>query len=368
MIEKIGINNFKCISELSLVCKPLNVLVGVNSSGKSTVIQSLLLASQNLENDNGLNGALIKPGKFEEVHSKWSLSNEPIRISLVGDGGQLYYKFFVSDGKPAMTQSANDNTENLKKRLNYNTRGLQYLSCNRIGPQDSYKENMSLNEQIGVNGEYAVAFLYHHRTDQLESDMCANRVDLTLGGQVNSWLYYITGAKITTTEVPEADIVVASYSNAGLSNIRPYNIGAGISYVLSILVAGLSSHKKSTLIIENPEIHLHPRAQARLCEFLYFIAENGRQIFIETHSDHIFNGFRAGIANNSMRKDNIAIDFFTINDKSCTDVIPIDIGAHGRIINQQKDLFDQFDIDLNRMLGLEKNDTDFRRYFSMRTV
>lgn len=59
-----------------------------------------------------------------------------------------------------------------------------------------------------------------------------------------------------------------------------------------------------------PEIHLHPKAQSKLCEFLYFVSQSGRQLFIETHSDHIFNGLRVGVANGSMNQEDISVNFF----------------------------------------------------------
>ena len=84
--------------------------------------------------------------------------------------------------------------------------------------------------------------------------------------------------------------------------MRPGNVEAGISYLISILIACLSAPRDSVNIIENPEIHLHPGAKAKACEFFYFVGTAGRQIFIETHSDHIFNGFRAGIATGKREK------------------------------------------------------------------
>lgn len=71
----------------------------------------------------------------------------------------------------------------------------------------------------------------------------------------------------------------------------------------------LGAESDSVIIIENPEIHLHPKAQSKLCEFLYFVSQSGRQLFIETHSDHIFNGLRVGVANGSMNQEDISVNF-----------------------------------------------------------
>ncbi|MDE6054627.1 MAG: AAA family ATPase, partial [Lachnospiraceae bacterium] len=65
------------------------------------------------------------------------------------------------------------------------------------------------------------------------------------------------------------------------------NIGAGISYLIAILVMCLSSPKKGVLIIENPEIHLHPSAQAKCANFyILFLQEIDR--FLWKHIAIIF--------------------------------------------------------------------------------
>ena len=80
--------------------------------------------------------------------------------------------------------------------------------------------------------------------------------------------------------------------------------------------------------------------------------QNQRQLFVESHSDHIFNGFRAGIASGEMEQDAINIQFISLNEEHLSQAMKVKIGRMGRIENQQKDLFDQFDIDLNKMIGL----------------
>lgn len=138
---------------------------------------------------------------------------------------------------------------------------------------------------------------------------------------------------------------------------RPVNIGSGVSYLISIIISCLGSSDNDILIIENPEIHLHPKAQSKLCEFLYFVSKANRQIFVETHSDHIFNGLRVGIATKQMKQEEISVNFFGLDDKNETQCNPIVFGDYGKVIGSNKnmdidDLFDQFDIDLDRMLGI----------------
>ena len=85
---------------------------------------------------------------------------------------------------------------------------------------------------------------------------------------------------------------------------------------------------------------------------MYFIAQNGRQLFVETHSDHIFNGIRVGIATEKMDVNNVSVNFFSLDNNNCTQNTVIEFGKRGRILNYTEGLFDQFDVDLNKMLNI----------------
>lgn len=113
-----------------------------------------------------------------------------------------------------------------------------------------------------------------------------------------------------------------SYSNNKNYQVRTSNTGSGLSYVVSIIILGLgvglisqTIDEKPIVIIENPEIHLHPKAQSVLTEFLVWIS-NFMQIIIETHSDHIFNGLRKMIKNKNISHENANIFFFNLENNA----------------------------------------------------
>lgn len=350
MLKRLEIHNLKSIGHLDMECKELNLLTGTNSSGKSTALQALLFLSQNSEKQTGLNGDLIRIGEYEDARCIY-LGEDEIRIGITDDEGHQMYRSVTSRGR-SMEQIDENESDGLRYSLNYMERGLQYLSCNRLGPSETYPKDLSFAETIGINGEYAMAYLNKNAQEPLEEELCRDKQNYTFLSQINWWLRYIANAEVHTEEIPGANLILASYQMGDIQRIRPGNIGAGISYLISVLIVCLSAKTGTTIIIENPEIHLHPKAQGRVCEFLYFIATKGRQIFVESHSDHIFNGFRAGIATNEMEAEKIAIDFFYLNEDHMTSMERIKVEKYGRIANQKEDLFDQFDLDLNRMLRL----------------
>lgn len=349
MIERLEILGLKSVRQLKLECKNLNVLVGPNSSGKSTVLQSLLLFSQNMADPVGLNGKMISLGNYREAACVWKRQSIQIIIDYDGENGKLQ----ITEGEGKQNLVYVTFTESIiKDRLNYKNHKIQYLSCQRIGAQDLYQKNLNDDTILGINGEYAPYYLLTHGADEVEEQMCEYKLSSTLLGQVNWWLGYIVGAGISVEDIPGTDFLKVMYRTEQCENIRPKNIGSGDSYLLSLLVMLLASQAEDILIIENPEIHLHPSSQSRLCELFYLVAKSGRQIFVETHSDHIFNGIRAGIAREEMSRDIVCVDFLSLDEEYCSKNTVVQIGKHGSILNQEKYLFDQFDFDLERMLGI----------------
>lgn len=350
MISQINIKSLKSIADISLNCSKLNLFVGTNSSGKSTALQSILLISQNIERKCGLNGPLVSLGELREAKN-FNVSGNTIEITLKNDSAQIVLAIFYGDKETIMV-NLNSNDSFFYNKLDYYQQGIHYLSCNRIGSQDTYQKNLNKVNKFGINGEYAINYLMENGTDELEESLLKNKDSFTLHHQVNTWLKYIINANIKTEDITETDVVKAKYSLIDGINLRPKNVGSGISYLISIIVMCLGSQKNDIILLENPEIHLHPLSQSRLCEFLYFIANSDRQLFIETHSDHFFNGIRAGIATGNITEEDVSVNFFHLDKNNCTVNTRIQFGRRGKILNHVDDLFDQFDIDLNKMLGL----------------
>ena len=135
-------------------------------------------------------------------------------------------------------------------------------------------------------------------------------------------------------------------------DFKAKNIGFGISYVLPIIVASLHAPEGSIVIIENPEAHIHPGAQAKLMELICKSAKNGVQFIIETHSDHIINGLLVATKNKIIYPQDSSIYYFDRNEKKhATEAIHLPVLEGGKIQRPPKGFFDQLDIDMNTLMG-----------------
>lgn len=347
MLTQIKIQGFKCFDEIELSLKNLNLLTGVNSSGKSSVIQAILLLMQQKDyGRNPLNGKYTRLGLFQDI--KNSITNPKviqIEAEEVKESEKQYSKMQID----ANGQSDIQGVETLKNR------DFVYLSAERVGAEDVYEQNMTDEYRIGIHGEYAFDYLSVERMNELrETGFLYPDIGVNLGNQVDYWLNYILGYYVTAERISGTTIVKVSYRRTanGSREVKPHHVGTGVSYVANLIISALSCKKGGLFIVENPEIHLHPGAQSKLLEFFCFLAARGLQIIIETHSDHIFNGVRKSVKVKKISQEDTGIYFFRQDENYLSRPIKIQIDENGVIRNHELGLFDQFDDDLDELLGL----------------
>ena len=110
-----------------------------------------------------------------------------------------------------------------------------------------------------------------------------------------------------------------------------------------ILVLCLLAPKDSTIIIEQPELHLHPKMQSRLADFFIAASLSGRQCLIETHSEHIVNQLCYRYASQS--RDEILRDrskiYFVEKHGVVSSISGITVDKYGALSDWPEDFFDE---------------------------
>jgi len=324
MIEKLHIEAFKCFKKESLEFRNLTVLTGTNGSGKSSVIQSLLQLS--LHTNSDYSSPLLKyldfVSDFDEVVN-FDMDVDSYSLGIDGFGGNINLSSTRDSGVQFVLTD-------ISEKISYSEGNLIFLSADRIGPQDTYDKNINPLDRFGIYGEYAISFLEKARRERYQViDELVQGDRKFLDSQVNYWLYHILDTEMETEEIPSTNKIKARFKN-GNEFVRPKNIGSGISYLASILIICLSAKKEQVIIIENPEIHLHPKAQAKLGEFLAFVASKGIQIIIETHNDHLINRFRYEVYKGYLDSNQIIIHY---KEKDAP-FEQIEIGENGKFVDK----------------------------------
>ena len=122
------------------------------------------------------------------------------------------------------------------------------------------------------------------------------------------------------------------------------DIGFGVSQVLPVLVQCFYANHGSTVILEQPDIHLHPSAQAGLAD-LFIAAKKspGVQILFESHSEHLLRRLQRRIAEEKVPQEDVALYFCSSNPDGSSSLSRLEVDQFGNIANWPKDFFgDQF--------------------------
>lgn len=359
MLKEIFIDGYKSINQEKLDLQPFTLFSGVNSAGKSSVIQAINYVLDMQRQQLGIKGDSddVEIGRFVDVRNSVKGNKEIyFRLTEHSPDGVSCEAVVIYRGSELMNTAKTDFTpyEQMKKYMGQYK--IIYLSTERVGVQNTYELNVRNPWAIGDRGKYVFSYLACFGQERLpETKFIYNpeEVGMSLNNQVNYWMDYLLGFQIQVKTVPEVDQVIAMYANSRSNRYyRAANVGTGVTYIAMLVIAALSCKEGDTLIIENPEIHLHPRAQSRLMEFAAFLCDRGLQIIMESHSDHIYNGMRKCIKRKSLDRGKIAVYYFELDDTMQTKVYHIAFNDQGAEENHPYGMFDQFDDDLDELIGM----------------
>ncbi len=451
MISSITLENFKCFKEATTFpFSKINLLTGINGRGKSTVLQSMLLFKQSVEEDKYtnsfyLNGDAIDSktlniGTFQDLKNfksekksssiKFNFDNDLVlKYSFVANladknkAKNLQLSIYLDIHKfkdflllvYVLSNTAKDYTlyydvktgndidpnykfnfdalpkleiglelinllpgnslllnipEEVTKHLNFSQlndslteisrqkiyENIQYISADRIGSQLTYKPKaLRASGTISSNGDNVASIISAKKNEGVFPTLIKNnKVKADVLNQIGAWLSYIFDSNIELKINDKLDEVILLYFIVNGVRCKPTNVGFGYSYLLPILVAGLTATNKHTIIIENPEAHLHTRAQARLTEFLSKIADCGVQIFIESHSEHILNALQLIVKqdNINIKNTDVSVLYFQDTAEGEPSCVPIPITEQGHIELWPDGFFDQSEKSLKELYGI----------------
>lgn len=420
-ISSLVIEGFKSLAERTEIeIRPLTLLAGANSSGKSSALQPLLLLKQTLESPHNpeslrLSGPNVRftsaqdllsalPDKrSERMGVEIRLSNGDFTESFYDCNSEFGFRVVetrfrteerfsdYSEGSLHHSQTGEDLLENLeeayarkvKRRADtYFRSDLVDTSEGTASPNDGEKEaRFSAVAQRGFlyltieRGEEQIilpTYLYSVERPLLntlhvpglrdnpsrtyETTAVGNRFPGTFDDYVASVIHSweredderleklvrqlqhmgLTGGieadrvNDTQVELRVEQQPVGSDSNGQMINVA--DVGIGVSQVLPVLVACLVADEGQLVYIEQPEIHLHPRAQTRLADALVEAANRGVRVVVETHSQLLLLALQTRIAEDEIDPEDVMLHWFERRDDGVTEVnsrAPDDKGAFG---------------------------------------
>ncbi|MDE0313797.1 MAG: DUF3696 domain-containing protein [Candidatus Poribacteria bacterium] len=406
MITHIRMKNFKSWADSGEVkLAPLTGFFGTNSSGKSSLLQMLLLLKQSAEHSIteeilffGDETSPVNLGNLSEVvhghRQKGSLKLEfggkletPISIdySYPDESGLIKQVSFTTDrftfdltivwnrdvvavdnihyllksgddeykaqvdinskkiqGDPLRAKSMNLPKNQLSFEFENLFSHVYYLGPTRVHPQRLYHWQGTHPKKIDQSGSEAIDAVLSAGVRKLKS---SNREDATLiEDRISEWLQKMDLAHsfrvIPTSSLDDQNYEVRLQKSPSSAEVTLADIGYGLADVLPMLVYCYYVEEGSTLILEQPGIHLHPKVQSELADFFIEVVDERKlQILVESHSEHLLTRLQRRIAEKQIPEENVALYFCRNNDGASTiEKLEVD-GESGDIKNWPENFF-----------------------------
>ncbi|WP_437793447.1 AAA family ATPase [Mitsuokella multacida] len=382
MISEIRLKNFKCFKDKNIKILPLTILAGINSMGKSSVLESILLLRESLLSektllsdqedfplfDLRLNNQYMRLGTGMDVLCEFSTENI-IGIGITDDNKKLDRRWNVDKSTSSSVLSVdrqhiskneeNRFSSNIFATNNHEYIDFAYISADRLGPRSRFDipdETIDMNHNIGSKGEYAAFYFDSMQSRKIPlDDIAGDEESKSIAFQVNKWMGCIAPeTRIRTSVTRDIDAAkLTYYDKNSAKDRRSINVGFGLTYTFPIVLALLSVKKGGILLLENPEAHLHPKAQTMIGKLIAKVVQCGGQIILETHSDHIINGIRVAIKERILDNEKMIIDFFSASQKvenTTPEITDIYSDKNGKLSNWPKDFLSEWEDNLFQLL------------------
>ena len=356
MMEKLDfyIDGFKCHLDTHVEMNSMTLLTGANASGKSSIIQALLLMRLACEQMSSSQNTARLPLNTENYALE--LGNIDDIINEAKDTITLKLQEYT------ITASLDQNSEKgflcvkSSSASGANTINHQflYLCAERQGPRYLHKvSSLPTINACDCHGSNVATIINNNELSKISPEkFFVEGKDSNFGIQLDAWLDYIFPHVKIQLEYLSDTTYQIKLLDSHHNSVAP-NTGFGISYVLPILVDGLLAPEGSMLVIENPEAHLHAKSQSNIGFFLGKMASAGVRIVLETHSEHIVNGIRRAVVAPQIHlgSDDVNIYYF---DNSPIGLLnqKITFDSEGNLSDQPVDFFDQMRQDLYEVIKL----------------
>jgi len=323
-----------------------NAIVGLENKDQHTLVVDKFQYKLNKESNKSLTvGMERNPG----TRSEYKVESEI--FSLKRNKGRVWYpgapvRFYgFPDEVVAYHQNADFVQElNLQHEKLY--RSICYLGPLRTKAERLYSWTGMEPESVGYAGENTVAAILaaRNRKISLGNRKTAKPFEEIIAMKLKE-MSLIEDFKVNPISEHRQEYEVKVRTKGSKDWVDLPDVGFGVSQVLPVLVQCFYAPENSIIIMEQPEIHLHPNAQSALADVMIDVInsrENGKdrniQLIIETHSEHFLRRLQRRIAEDVLPQEKVSANFANVNTVPAK-LEPLQIDLFGNILNWPDNFF-----------------------------
>lgn len=293
------------------------------------------------DNDSfGMKSKQEKPKEYDLSSSGFSLVRNTGRVWPL----QAPVKFY---GFPDQVNSYYQNAgflSDLQFELVQMLKRVHYLGPLREFPKRYYTSKGATPSDLGPKGEFVVDAILASREKGKYISPGYKRQRKTLEEKIAYWLKELGLIHSFNVEHIGSSLYEVKVKRGPKSSeVLITDVGFGVSQILPVLVMCYYVPEGSTVLLEQPEIHLHPSVQMGLADVFIDVAKNRKvQVILESHSEHLLNRLQRRLAEESVSKEDVALYFCDVGATG-SQLNKLDINLYGEILNWPVDFFgDQF--------------------------
>ncbi len=340
MLKFLRLENFRAFKKVEMELAPLTILLGANSTGKSSILHALVLLKQSLRGGDyrvplTFGGPLIDLGRLKDVgwqgetalrfelewdngdgiafqvrpyiktglvvnRETFSVKTGGKRYSLQGvDNVEPWYFSFFTAPTPVPSSETDREITAALRSLNATITDF-FARLRYIGPlRESFREIPFSGEEpesVGPDARFLIPFLKF-------------RPDVT--ARISRWLQergLASGLEVRETAKGSGRWAAYLMEKEG-RRVNLADTGFGYSQLIPVLAELYGAPERSLILIEQPELHLNPRLALWIGDALLSAVEDNRNVLVETHSEHIVLRLRRRIAEGRFSGDKMALYF-----------------------------------------------------------
>ena len=235
----------------------------------------------------------------------------------------------------------------LEKELQSSLQNLYYLGPLRASPRRTYTRSRVQPGDMGPDGGFLVDALLSSRERGQLKQWGANPGKLAIDEYAAAWLKrlgLVHDFRVEALAEGKRVFEVKVRKSPHSAEVLLTDVGFGVSQIVPVLALCFYVPQQSTVILEQPDIHLHPSAQAGLADvFIDTWKNHNVQILFESHSEHLLRRLQRRIAEEEISKDDVGLYFCSADDSGGSNISLLEVDQYGNISNWPKDFFgDQF--------------------------